>query len=329
MKIYWFLGHEQFQPEVLVEHARLAERHGFDGVAVSDHFHPWVDDVGAAGFVWSSLGAMAQATQTLELLTAVVTPLWHVHPAVVAQAAATVDRLSGGRFGLGVGTGRSEGALGYPFPGYAERAARMEEALQIMRPLLDGERVDFDGTFYQTQGAKLYSPPAHRVPVYMSAAGPKSAALAARTTDGLILSVKGIDDVIRQVVEPARAEAKQAGRKAPGIVASQWTVRGHDDNELWEALKPWRGLRAPNRDAEIDPAKLREAADQLPREQVLSQYRRVETAADYLAVYGELARRLQPDILGVQTTSVDQPATIELVGREVLPELRAQAAAFK
>ncbi len=329
MKIYLYLGHEQFQPEELVEHARLAEAHGFDGVAVSDHFHPWVDDVGAAGFVWSTLAAIAQTTDKLELLTAVVTPLWHMHPAVVAQAAATVDRLSGGRFALGVGTGRSEGALGYPFPGYAERAARMEEAITIMRRLLDGERVDSSGRYYKTVGAKLYSPPMHRVPIYMSAAGPKSAKLAARITDGLILSVKDTDDVIQKVVEPARAVAVEAKRPAPTIVASQWTIRGSNDDEAWEALKPWRGLRAPNRDSEIDPAKLRQAADELPRDQVLGQYHRVQTADDYVAVYGELARRLQPDILGIQTTSVEQGDTIRLLGHEVLPKLRAQAAEFK
>jgi coenzyme F420-dependent glucose-6-phosphate dehydrogenase len=327
MKVYWFLGHEQFQPEVLVEQAQAAEAAGFDGVAVSEHFHPWVDDYGAGGFAWSTLGAIAVATRQLELLSYVVTPLWRYHPAVVAQAAATVDRLSGGRFALGVGTGRNEGALGFPYPGYSERSARMSEALDIMRRLLDGARLDYDGRYYRTSGARLYSPPVQRVPIYMSAAGPKSAQLAAGRTDGLIISVKDVDDAIDRVVEPARKEADSEGRGQPAVVASRWTVRGADDDEAWRALEPWRGLRAPNRDQQTDPAQLRRAADELPREEVLRQYRRVQGAGDYVEAYGEIVKRLHPNILVIQTTSVDQVGTIEMVGREVVPELRKTARA--
>ena len=123
----YFCGHEQFHPETLVRHAVLAEEAGFDMLMVSEHFHPWVDDVSASGFAFSTLGAIAEATQTVEIATAVTTPLFRYHPGVVAQAAATIDRLSGGRFTLGVGTGENlnEGPLGYTFPKYAERAARM------------------------------------------------------------------------------------------------------------------------------------------------------------------------------------------------------------
>ena len=138
----YFCGHEQFQPEDLVRHAVLAEEAGFDMVLVSEHFHPWVDDLGASGFAFATIAAMAQATSSIEFTTGVTTPLWRFHPAVVAQAAATLDRLSAGRFNLGVGTGENlnEGPLGYTFPKYAERAARMREALEIMRRLLDGEK---------------------------------------------------------------------------------------------------------------------------------------------------------------------------------------------
>jgi coenzyme F420-dependent glucose-6-phosphate dehydrogenase len=321
MKIYWYLGAEQFQPEVLVQQAAQVESAGFEGVAVSDHFHPWVDDEGAAGFSWSTLGAIAAATERLELMTAVVTPLWHMHPAVVAQAAATIDRLSGGRFALGVGTGRNEGMLGYPYPPYAERAARMVEALDIMRRLLDDVKLDYNGKFYQTKGARLYSPPVSRVPIYMSAGGPKSARLAAAQSDGVIDSVKSAEKDLATVVNPAREESDGSSK----VIALHWTVRGENDYEAWKALEPWRGLRAPNRDIITDPAELRREADELPREQILGQYTRVRTADDYVRVYGELARAMKPDILVVQTTSVDQAATIDLVGREVLPELRKVA----
>ena len=157
----YFCGHEQWQPEQLVRHAQLAEAAGFDMVVVSEHFHPWVDDASAAGFAFSTIGAMAQATSNIEFTTGVTTPLWRFHPAVVAQAAATLDRLSGGRFNLGVGTGENinEGPLGYQFPRYAERAARMKEALEIMRAMLDGEKLTYEGEYYTTDRAKLYSPP--------------------------------------------------------------------------------------------------------------------------------------------------------------------------
>lgn len=321
MKVFWYLGHEQFQPEVLVDHAGRAERAGFDGVMVSEHFHPWVDDVGAAGFAWSTLGAIAATTDRIELMTAVVTPLWHMHPAMVAQAAATVDRLSGGRFMLGVGTGRSEGMLGYPYPNYAERSERMGEALDIMRRLLDDAKLDYDGKYYQTKTARLYSPPVTRVPIYMAAAGPKSAQMAAAEADGVIVSIKSVVDAMEKVVEPARAGSDGAA----AVATLHWTVRGRDDDEAWRALEPWRGLRAPNRDTATDPAELRRAADELPREQILAQYHRVQTAADYVDAYGEIARTVRPAILCVQTTSVDQPATIEMVGSEVVPELRELA----
>ncbi len=142
-----------------MRHAVLAEEAGFDMLMVSEHFHPWVDDVSASGFAFSTLGAIAEATDSVEIATAVTTPLFRYHPGVVAQAAATIDRLSEGRFTLGVGTGENlnEGPLGYPFPKYAERAARMDEALEIMRRLLDGEELTCQGQWYRTDRARLYS----------------------------------------------------------------------------------------------------------------------------------------------------------------------------
>jgi G6PDH family F420-dependent oxidoreductase len=322
-KLYWLLEHEQFQPETIVAHAKLAEEVGFDGVMVSDHFHPWVDDVGAAGFAWSTLGAIAAVTK-LELMTAVTTPLWRYHPAVVAQAAATLSRLSGGKFSLGVGTGENinEGPLGFPFPGYSERAARMREALHIMAKLLDGEKISFQGTYYNTVNAKLYSPPLGPVPIYLAAGGPKSAALAGELADGVFISVKDVEESKLKVVQPAGEAATRAGRPRPKVVAYQWTVLGQNDDEAWEALQPWRGLRAPDRLSATDPAFLREQADALPREDILSRFTIVKTPADYIRVYGDIIDGLRPDVIGVQTTSVDQEATIRMLGREVLPKLR-------
>src|SRR5690349_16674594 len=177
MKFAWLCSHESYQPEDLVSQAVAAEQAGFDVV----------------------------------LGSSVTCPLFHYHPALVAQMAATTDRLSGGRLLLGVGTGEAlnERPLGFPFPGYAERQARMQEALEIMHRLLAGEKVTFHGEYYTTETAKLYSPPKGSVPILMAAGGPKSAAFAGTYADGLITSVKDPADTVAKVIAPYRKAATE------------------------------------------------------------------------------------------------------------------------
>lgn len=321
---YYFCGHEQWQPETLVRHARIAEDAGFDGLVVSEHFHPWVDDHSAAGFAFATIGAMAQATERVRIATGVTTPLFRYHPGVVAQAAATLDRLSGGRFDLGVGTGENinEGPLGYEFPNYAERAARMKEALEIMRRLLDGEKLTYEGEYYRTDRAKLYSPPIGPVPIWMAAGGPKSAALAAEKAEGIITSVKVPADTFENVIEPARVAAEAAGRPAPRILATRWSIHAASEDDAWEALTSWRGLRAPGRLEAVDPQVLRERADELPREDVLGRYSIVADADAIVETYRPLVEDVHADIVTFQIASLDQESTIRMIGAEVLPRLR-------
>lgn len=321
----YFCGHEQWQPEELVEHAVLAEQAGFDMVVVSEHFHPWVDDHSAAGFAFSTIAAMAQATERVTFVTGVTTPLFRFHPAVVAQAAATLDRLSGGRFRLGVGTGENinEGPLGYDFPAYKERNARMTEALEIMRRLLDGEKLTYEGEYYVTDRAKLYSPPVHdHLPIYMAAGGPKSATLAGEKADGVITSVKDPADTMEKVVKPLREAAAGAGHPDPTVLATRWSIWAQDDDEAWQALTSWRGLRAPGRLEAVDPQTLRERADEMPRSEVLERYSRVGSAEDVVATYRPLIDDLGADIVTMQMTSLDQQALIATLGTQVLPALR-------
>jgi coenzyme F420-dependent glucose-6-phosphate dehydrogenase len=320
----YFCGHEQFQPEELVRHAVLAEEAGFDMVEVSEHFHPWVDDLGASGFAYATIGAMAQATDRIEFVTGVTTPLWRFHPAVVAQAAATLDRLSAGRFTLGVGTGENlnEGPLGYEFPRYAERAARMDEALDIMRKLLDGEKLTYDGEYYRTDRAKLYSPPIDGVDILMAAGGPKSATLAGAKAEGVITSVKDPAETFERVIEPARASARETGRDEPTILASRWSIRASDADEAWTALGAWRGLRAPGRLEAVDPMDLRIRADAMDRSEILDRYSLVDGPNAYIDVYGPLITDVHADIVAIQTTSLDQEGTIAMLGSDVLPALR-------
>ncbi len=324
----YFAGHEQWQPEELVRHAVLAEEAGFDMLMVSEHFHPWVDDASASGFAYSTIAAMAQATERVEFCTAVTTPLFRFHPAIVAQAAATLDRLSGGRFNLGVGTGENinEGPLGYEFPAYAERNARMTEALEIMRALLDGEKLTYDGEYYVTDRARLYSPPIERVPIWMAAGGPKSATLAGTKADGVICSVKDPAETIERVTDPLREAAAEAGKPDPTVAASRWTIHARDEDEAWEALFSWRGLRAPGRLEAVDPTELRERADQLPREEVLGRYALSYTSDEIVDTYRPLVADLGADIVTIQMASLDQEGLIAQLGSEVLPALRALAA---
>ncbi len=323
----YFCGHEQWHPEQLVRHARLAEQAGFDMAVVSEHFHPWVDDASASGFAYATIAAMAQATERLEFTTGVTTPLWRFHPAVVAQAAATLDRLSGGRFTLGVGTGENinEGPLGYRFPKYAERAARMSEALEIMRRLLDGEKLTYAGEYYRTDRAKLYSPPVSRVPILMAAGGPKSARLAGRRAEGVIVSVKDPSVAVERVIGPIREEAAAHDRPEPIVLTSRWAILAGDDDEAWQALYSWRGLRAPGRLEAVDPMTLRERADKLPREDVLGRYARAVEAQEIVDLYLPLIEEIDADVVTIQMAAVDQEALIDLLGREVLPALREAA----
>jgi coenzyme F420-dependent glucose-6-phosphate dehydrogenase len=294
-------------------------------VVVSEHFHPWVDDSSASGFAFSTIGAMAASTESLEFATGVTTPLFRYHPAVVAQAAATLDRLSGGRFTLGVGTGENinEGPLGYVFPKYAERNARMSESLQIMRQLLDGNKLTFEGDYYRTDRARLYSPPLGPVPILMAAGGPKSATLAGQRAQGVVASVKDPAETIERVIDPLRVAAKESGNPEPIVLATRWSLFASNQDEAWEALHSWRGLRAPGRLDAVDPQTLRERADELPREEVLGRYSRVDNAEEIVEVYRPLVETLKADIVTFQMASLDQPALINLLGRQVLPALKS------
>jgi coenzyme F420-dependent glucose-6-phosphate dehydrogenase len=320
----YFCGHEQWHPEELVEQAVHAEEAGFDALVVSEHFHPWVDDVSASGFAFSTIGAMARATERVQLITGVTTPLFRFHPGVVAQAAATLDRLSGGRFVLGVGTGENinEGPLGYAFPAYAERNARMSEALEIMRRLLDGEKLTYDGTYYKTDRAKLYSPPIGSVPLLLAAGGPKSATLAGESAQGVITSVKDPAETAEKVIGPLRTAAQDLGRPEPIVLATRWSIFAADDEEAWEAIFPWRGLRAPGRLEAVDPADLRKMADAMPREEILDRYTRVRSAEEIVEAYLPLVQDLDADVVTFQMAALDQPRLIGLLGSEVLPALK-------
>ncbi len=326
MKFAWLCSHESYQPEDLVQQAVAAEEAGFDVVLGSDHFHPWVDDTSAAGFVWSWLGAVAARTANVQLGTAVTCPLFHYHPALVAQMAATTDRLCGGRLMLGVGTGEAlnERPLGYEFPGYAQRQAGMREALEIIHRMFAGEKLTFHGEHYTTETAKLYSPPAGDLPVLMAAGGPKSAAFAGRYADGLITSVKDPAETVAKVIAPYRGAAAERGARHI-VLATRWTVLADGPSQAWQALSSMRGLRAPGRLEATDPMELRVRADEMDPGEVLASYAVVPDAAGLVEAYRPLVTEVGADIVSIQVMSPDPMAAIEMIGKEVLPQLRAAA----
>ncbi|MFF4655264.1 LLM class F420-dependent oxidoreductase [Streptomyces sp. NPDC001381] len=183
----YFLSCEEFGPADLVEQARMAEQAGFQALWISDHYHPWNDAQGQSPFVWSVIGALSEAV-SLPVETAVTCPTVRIHPAVVAQAAATSAVMTGGGFRLGVGSGEAlnEHVLGDAWPPADVRLDMLEEAVQVMRRLFTGEEVTHHGPHYTVENARLYTVPDEPVPIDISGFGPKATSLAARVGDGYI-----------------------------------------------------------------------------------------------------------------------------------------------
>ena len=323
-KFSYFLGSEQWQPEDLIKHAELAKDAGFDMLTISEHFHPWVDDFSASNFTWSTLGALANKLPQLDLGTGVTTPLWRIHPGVIAQAAATIDRLTQKTFHLGVGTGENinEGPLGFNFPNYEERKDRLIEALKIIKSLFSGEKLTFEGKYYQTNKAKLYSPPLKKIPIWLAAGGPKSAQVAAEYADGLMISVKDPKTAYENVIEPASLKTKELKKDEMSVHTYRWTMFAESDEEAWTALRSWRGLRAPNRLNELDPEALRIEADSFPREEIMSKFSRASSIAELERIYKPLVEEFNSEIITIQISSINQEETIKLLGKELLPKLR-------
>jgi coenzyme F420-dependent glucose-6-phosphate dehydrogenase len=187
-EIGYALSCEEHMPAELVANAARAEKTGFSFALISDHYHPWTDRQGQSPFVWSVIGGIAQATERLSLGTGVTCPTIRIHPAVIAQAAATSAAMMPGRFFLGVGSGENlnEHITGEYWPAADIRQDMLEEAIEIIRLLWGGGSQSYHGAYYTVENARIYSLPEQPPPLMVAAAGPNAADLAARAGDGLI-----------------------------------------------------------------------------------------------------------------------------------------------
>jgi G6PDH family F420-dependent oxidoreductase len=314
VKIGYFLSCEEYGPADLVAQAVAAERAGFEGLWISDHFHPWNDEQGQSLFVWSVIGAISQAC-SLPVTTAVTCPTVRIHPAIVAQAAATAAVMTNGRFTLGVGTGEAlnEHVLGDVWPSIDTRLEMLEEAVALMRELWEGGFVTRTGTHYRVDHARIYTLPDEPPPVYVSGFGPKATDVAARIGDGYI-STQADPELVQRFKEATGGKPAQAGTK----VAYADTV----DEGVAHAHRLWANSGLPGELAQLLPSpKHFEQASQLVTEEST---RESVVAGKDPEAHLEQVREYEKagyDELYVANMGPHHQAMIEFYGREVLPRV--------
>jgi len=285
LKLGYKASAEQFAPRELVEIAVAAEQHGFESVAVSDHFQPWRHTGGHAPFSLAWMAAVGERTSTIQIGTSVMTPTFRYNPAVIAQAFATMGVLYPGRIMLGVGTGEAlneiatgfRGAGEQDWPEFKERYARLREAVSLMRALWSEDRVNFEGEYYSTHDASIYDRPDGGIPVYIAAGGPLVAGYAGRAGDGFICtSGKGMDLYTEKLLPAVAAGAEKAGRDVETIDRMIEIKLSYDtDPELaLENTRFWAPLSLSKEQKHdiTDPAEMERAADELPIETVASRW---------------------------------------------------------
>ena len=258
-----FVSSEEHTGSFLVQSARRAEEAGFRHILVSDHYHPWLESQGHSSFVWSVLGAIATTTD-LTITTGVTCPTVRIHPAIVAQAAATVAELAPGRFRLGVGSGEAlnEHIFGDAWPSTDVRLEMLEEAVAVMRELWAGGFVTHRGRHYTVDNARVYETPSEAIPVMVSAFGPKALDLAVRIGDGFITTEPDAESV---------SSYSSGGGKGPkvGAIKMCWGENEADAVKLAHHL--WKNDGLPGELAQTLPMPAHfEQASQLVTEDMIA-----------------------------------------------------------
>ncbi len=331
LKLGYKASNEQFPPGELLRYGVLVEEVGFDSVFVSDHLQPWRHDGGHAPFAMSWLGALGASTERIVMGTSVLTPTFRYHPAIVAQAFATLGCLFPGRVVLGLGTGESmnEVPLGLEWPDGKERFARFREAVTLIRALWSEQRVTFEGDYYRTDKATIYDVPDQRVPIYLAGSGPAATRYAGRVGDGYITTSGKAPELYTDTLLPAVAEgAAKAGRQI-GDLDMMIEVKvsfDHDRDAAMAATHFWGalGLSAEQKSGVEDPVEMQRLADELTVEQTAKRFI-VSTDPDE---HVEAIRRyldLGFNHLVFHAPGPDQERFLRLYGTEILPRLRAIA----
>lgn len=249
VKLGWKAGPEQYQPDELLDYAIAADQAGFETLDVSDHFHPWAES-GHACFTWTWLGAAAVRTKNIELGTGVTCPIIRYHPSIIAQASATLDNLAPGRTYLAVGTGEAlnEFSATGVWPDYDVRQDMMREGIELIRQLWTGSQVTFNGTYYQTEKARLYTPPVTSIPLYISSLVPESAGFAGLHGDGLITVGGNKPEYYKQMLENFDAGAREAGKDSsimPKLIELNVAYTDDIDSAVRCMKEYWAGAMVP------------------------------------------------------------------------------------
>jgi G6PDH family F420-dependent oxidoreductase len=262
MQFGYFLSCEEHAPRSLIDQAKAAEQAGFDALWISDHFHPWNDEQGHSPFVWSVVGAIGEVTQ-LKVTTAVTCPTVRIHPAVVAQATATSALTCRGGFRLGVGSGEAlnEHVTGARWPTADVRLDMLEEAVDVIRRLLTGERVDHHGRHYTVEDARLYTVPEDPVEIQMSGFGPKAIDLAARIADGFITTMPSTEAI---------GQYRDAGGRGPVTAGAKACHGPSYDDSVALAHRLWSNAGVPGELAQVlpSPKHFEQAAELVTRDQI-------------------------------------------------------------
>ena len=260
---------EQFPPRQLVDFGISAEKHGFDIVAVSDHFQPWRHHGGHAPNSLVYLAALGERTDRVTLATSVLTPTLRYQPAVIAHAFATLACLNPGRVILGIGTGEAMNenpSIGIEWPKFKERSERLAEAVALIRRLWTEERVTFDGKYYRTSKATIYDRPEQPVPIFIAAGGPKAAALVGEIGDGFIVTSGKGEELYHTLLDGLKEGADKAGRD-PDTIDKFIEVKvsyDHDAGFANNACRPWAALAltAEEKGGTEDPIEMERLAEQ-------------------------------------------------------------------
>lgn len=320
MQIGYKLCSEEQSPQELVECAQRAEEAGFGFAMISDHFHPWIDRQGESSFVWAVLGGIAQVTERMKIGTAVTCPTVRIHPAIIAQAAATAAAMLPGRFMLGLGSGENlnEHIFADHWPEADVRQAMLEEAVEVIRLLWQGGQQSHYGCYYTLENARIYTLPESLPPILMAAGGPKAAELAGRIGDGLIATSPNKD---------VEEQFDQAGGKGKPCYAEMTVCWAEDEKQARRmAYECWpiAGISGELTQVLPVPAHFEQAAKMLREEDVAEKIVCGPDPTQYIDQLREYDKAGFPNVFIHQIGS-DQGGFFRFCERELMPRLEQMA----